>query len=63
VVLSGIPGLFATDEGKAYAAVSFAGGTGLEGDPYQIATAEQLNAVRNYLGAGIYFELTKYGGK
>ncbi|WHY19442.1 hypothetical protein QNH28_29335 [Paenibacillus sp. G2S3] len=55
--------MFATDEGKAYEAVSFAGGTGLEGDPYQIETAEQLNAVRNYLGAGIYFELTKYGGK
>jgi len=59
VVLSGIPGLFATDEGKAYAAASFAGGTGLEGDPYQIATAEQLNAVRNYLSvsAGVYYEL------
>jgi LPXTG-motif cell wall-anchored protein len=27
----------------------FAGGTGTELDPYQIATAEQLNKVRNYL--------------
>lgn len=62
MVLSGIPDC-SRQMKKAYAAVSFAGGTGLEGDPYQIATAEQLNAVRNYLGAGIYFELTKYGGK
>ena len=28
----------------------FAGGTGTEADPWQIATAEQLNSVRNYLG-------------
>lgn len=28
----------------------FAGGSGTEADPWQIATAEQLNSVRNYLG-------------
>lgn len=28
----------------------FAGGTGTEADPWQIATAQQLNNVRNYLG-------------
>ena len=28
----------------------FAGGTGTATDPWQIATAEQLNNVRNYLG-------------
>ncbi|BBI35530.1 S-layer homology domain-containing protein [Cohnella abietis] len=45
-------------EHKASAANSdFAGGTGAQGDPYQISTAGQLNAVRNYLGADIYFKL------
>src|SRR5690606_16845908 len=34
-----------------------AGGTGTSIDPYQIANAEQLNEVRNYLGGGIYFIL------
>ncbi|OAB34019.1 cadherin-like beta sandwich domain-containing protein [Paenibacillus glacialis] len=58
VVLSGLPGLFATDEGKAYAAVSFAGGTGLEGDPFRIATAGQLNEVRNDMASGTYYILT-----
>ncbi|MCR8660238.1 cadherin-like beta sandwich domain-containing protein, partial [Paenibacillus endoradicis] len=40
------------------AQLDFAGGTGTQSDPYQISNADQLNAVRNYLGAGIYFELT-----
>jgi len=29
----------------------FAGGSGTEADPYQVATAEHLNNVRNYLGS------------
>ncbi|MGG1633009.1 S-layer homology domain-containing protein [Paenibacillus sp. NRS-1760] len=33
-------------------------GTGLESDPYQIATADQLNQVRYYLDSGIFFKLT-----
>ena len=37
----------------------FAGGTGTAEDPYQIATAEHLNNVRQYLGENKYFELTK----
>lgn len=32
-----------------HAAVGFAGGDGTSQDPYQIATADQLNEVRNYL--------------
>gem|GEM_PF-6879201 len=48
VVLGTMPGLFANGEGKVYAAVhNFAGGTGTENDPYQIATADQLNNIRN----------------
>ncbi|AWI05552.1 cell wall-binding repeat-containing protein [Clostridium drakei] len=35
---------------------SFAGGSGTEGDPYQIATADQLNSVRKYLDK--HFKLT-----
>ncbi|MBJ6362519.1 InlB B-repeat-containing protein, partial [Paenibacillus sp. GCM10012307] len=41
----------------AHAASDFQAGTGTEGDPYQIATAEQLNSVRNYLSEGLYFKL------
>lgn len=50
--------------------VGFAGGDGTEGNPYQIATPEQLNEVRNHLDA--YFiqtadidltEATAEGGK
>jgi hypothetical protein len=55
LVLGGWNGLGGS---KAYAAVDFAGGTGIESDPYQIATAAQLDEVRNHLGAGLYFELT-----
>lgn len=36
----------------------FAGGSGTILDPFQIANADQLNAVRKYLGADIYFKLT-----
>lgn len=62
MVLGGLNGLFVGGD-KAYAnhvtnAVQFAGGVGSEGDPYQIATADQLNEVRNHLEAGIYFKLT-----
>lgn len=42
---------------KALAA-DFAGGSGTESDPYQIATAGQLDAVRYHLEAGVYFKLT-----
>jgi len=41
----------------AYAASDFEAGTGTAEDPYQIATASQLNSVRNYLGEGNYFKL------
>ncbi|WP_256762103.1 S-layer homology domain-containing protein [Cohnella sp. WQ 127256] len=57
MVIGGMSGLL-TPEGKAYATVSFAGGTGQAGNPYQIATADQLNEVRNNLSSGIYFVLT-----
>ncbi|MBV1757024.1 MAG: S-layer homology domain-containing protein [Dethiosulfatibacter sp.] len=45
-----------TSENKTFTAnfestSEFAGGSGLEGDPYQVATAEQLNNVRNHLNA------------
>ena len=39
----------------AFAADEFAGGTGVNGDPWLIETAEQLNNVRNHLDG--YFEL------
>ncbi|MFC4305217.1 InlB B-repeat-containing protein [Cohnella boryungensis] len=42
----------------AYAASDFDAGTGTAEDPYQIATASQLNSVRNYLSEGNYFKLT-----
>ncbi|WP_229757774.1 S-layer homology domain-containing protein [Paenibacillus marchantiophytorum] len=57
MVMGGMSGIIAPG-GKAYALASFAGGTGVQGDPYQIATADQLNEVRNYLVAGKYFKLT-----
>lgn len=58
MVMGSLPGLFTKYEGKAYAAESFAGGAGTANDPYQIATAEQLNEVRNHSTAGKYFVLT-----
>jgi PKD repeat protein len=42
--------------GSAYA--QFAGGSGTQADPWQVATAEHLNNVRNYLGTSynsVYF--------
>lgn len=45
LVLSGVLMVFA---GAAYS--QFAGGSGTEADPWQVATAEQLDNVRNYLG-------------
>jgi hypothetical protein len=56
MLMGGLNGLFVGGN-KAYAAVAFAGGTGEESNPYQIATAAQLNEVRNRVGTGIYFEL------
>ena len=59
MVMGGISGVIAPAVGTASAAASdFAGGTGTASDPYQIATADQLNEVRNHLDADIYFELT-----
>ena len=57
LVLGGLNGLV-VGAGEAHASVAFAGGTGTSSDPYQIANADQLNEVRNHLGAGIYFILT-----
>jgi len=40
-------------------AAEFAGGSGDSGSPYEIATVEQLNEVRNYLNnSTVHFELT-----
>jgi hypothetical protein len=47
-----------TVEFPATAPFGFAGGTGTLGDPYKVATAEQLNKVREYMGSGIYFKQT-----
>ncbi|MGN7760872.1 S-layer homology domain-containing protein [Paenibacillus sp. 22594] len=58
MVLGGMSGVIAPSGGTAHAAGGFAGGKGTASDPYQIATADQLNEVRNYMGGGIYFELT-----
>ncbi|MEC0090706.1 InlB B-repeat-containing protein [Paenibacillus macquariensis] len=57
MVVGGLNGLF-IGGGKTYAAGGFAGGTGTINDPYQIATADQLDEVRNHLEFGNYFELT-----
>lgn len=58
MVLGGLNGLFVGGD-KAYAADGFAAGTGTLNDPYQIATAAELDEVRNHLEAGIYFQLTE----
>ncbi|QGQ99822.1 DUF5011 domain-containing protein [Paenibacillus psychroresistens] len=57
MVLGGLNGLFIRVD-KAYAEVAFAGGTGTIGDPYRVATAVQLNELRNHTGGGIYFRQT-----
>ena len=53
--------VFAADNAPAgkwtdYAATSFAGGTGSEADPYQIATAEQLAKLANDVSNGTIYE-------
>ena len=59
IVMGGMSGVIAPGGGTAHAATTdFAGGTGTGGDPYQIANAFQLNAVRNYLGNTFHFKLT-----
>ncbi|ULO05928.1 S-layer homology domain-containing protein [Paenibacillus sp. 19GGS1-52] len=59
MVMGGMSGVIGPSGGKAYAATAdFAGGTGTASDPYQIATADQLNEVRNHVDADIFFELT-----
>lgn len=58
MVIGGFSGILIPVEGRASAAGSFAAGAGKAEDPYQIATADQLNQVRYYLEAGIYFKLT-----
>lgn len=58
LVLSSFSGFLVLGENNAYAAEEeFAGGTGIEEDPFLIANAEQLDAVRNNSGAGLYFKL------
>lgn len=46
-----IPGWFTTDGGVVYAAVFSGAGSGTIDDPYQVGTADQLNEIRNDLGA------------
>ncbi|QJD86607.1 S-layer homology domain-containing protein [Cohnella herbarum] len=60
MVVSCMPELFTTGEGKAYAADhTIVVGEGTEENPYQIAHADQLNDVRNHLEVpGNYFILT-----
>ncbi|OKP93399.1 S-layer homology domain-containing protein [Paenibacillus sp. P32E] len=57
MVWGGISGVIVPSGGTAHAAGSFAGGDGSASDPYQIATADQLNEVRNHLDPGLYFKL------
>ncbi|OKP94360.1 S-layer homology domain-containing protein [Paenibacillus sp. P46E] len=57
MVWGGISGVIVPSGGTAHAAGGFAGGTGSASDPYQIATADQLNEVRNHLDPGLYFKL------
>lgn len=53
------------DEQNDLSSVTFEGGTGTPEDPYQIATAEQLDAIRNNLSASYillnYIDLSSYG--
>jgi hypothetical protein len=56
-LLSGVLGIITP--GEVVAAGNFAGGTGTVSDPYQIATADQLNDVRTYHSVDTYFKLTK----
>ena len=53
------------DEQNDLSSVTFEGGTGTSEDPYQIATAKQLDAIRNNLGASYVLvndiDLSNYG--
>ena len=53
------------DEQNDLSSVTFEGGTGTSEDPYQIATAEQLDAIRNNLSASYVLvndiDLSNYG--
>lgn len=51
MVIGILPGLFIVGEGRVYAADYIGEGAGTSNDPYLIATAGQLNDVRNHLGA------------
>ena len=59
-IVSAIALLFVASSAQA----QFSGGTGVSGDPYIVTTAEQLDEVRNYLGAdfklGNDIDLTDY---
>ncbi|MRN55260.1 S-layer homology domain-containing protein [Paenibacillus monticola] len=59
MLLGGMNGLL-IGGGNAFATAfnGFDGGTGVLNDPYQIATAAQLNEVRLHLEADVYFKLT-----
>jgi uncharacterized protein (TIGR02145 family)/uncharacterized repeat protein (TIGR02543 family) len=48
-------GMYSGDERKNSELTTFAGGNGTESDPWQIATPEHLNNVRNFIGAGNHF--------
>jgi hypothetical protein len=56
MVFGGLNGVFVGGE-KAYAVDVFAAGTGTMNDPYQIATAAQLDMIRNHPGTDKYFKL------
>ncbi|WP_232016597.1 GLUG motif-containing protein [Paenibacillus baekrokdamisoli] len=56
MVMGGISGIIVPGGGTAYAAADFAVGAGTKANPFEIATADELNAVRDHLGD--YFKLT-----
>ncbi|MGO4268530.1 S-layer protein, partial [Paenibacillus sp. TAF58] len=58
MAMVGMLGMLVPGGGKVYAADGFALGTGTVSNPYQIATAVELNNVRNHLEAGKNFKLT-----
>lgn len=58
IIAGTVPGLSGSIMNRASAAADFAGGTGTKADPYQIATAEQLDRIRDYAEDEHYFALT-----
>lgn len=58
MIFAAAPGWAANGGGTAFAANEDLIGAGTEGNPYQIANASQLDLVRGYLEAGVYFKLT-----